>query len=354
MTMTTRERFARMYQHKDADRIPILDIPWSQTIDRWVAEGMPTRDYVSYFDLDQVGQISADYSPQYEAKTIEETDAYTIYTTSWGVTMKSWKHIASTPDFLDFTVKDREAWSDAKARMVPSRDRVNWHMLKENYANWQKEGRWTIGHIWFGFDVTHSWMVGTERLLMALVEDPDWCADMFNTYLDMNIAMMDMIWDAGYHFDEVTWSDDMGYKGTSFFSLDMYRELVRPVQQRAIEWAHAKGIKARLHSCGDISKFIPEFIDMGLDALNPLEVKAGLDPVAIKRQYGDKLVLHGGVNAVLWDDAEAITEEIRRVVPQLKQQGGYIFASDHSIPNSVSLDNFRRIIQEAKACGSYQ
>jgi uroporphyrinogen decarboxylase len=125
------------------------------------------------------------------------------------------------------------------------------------------------------------------------------------------------------------------------------------VQKRAIEWAHAKGIKARLHSCGDIKKFVPELIEIGLDGLNPLEVKAGVDPVAMKQAYGDKLLLHGGVNAVLWDDAEAIIAEIANVVPKLKENGGYIFASDHSIPSSVSLRNFTEIIGAAKKYGAY-
>lgn len=351
--MTTKERFSRMYEHRDADRVPILDSPWRQTIDRWISEGMPDDDYVTFFDLDKVAHISADYSPRYPVKTVEETDEYVIFTTGWGATLKNWKHIASTPDFLDFTVKDRETWAEAKGRMRPSRDRVDWRILEAGYPKWRAEGRWIVANMWFGFDVTHSWMVGTERVLMALLEDPDWCSDMFNAYLDLNIAMLDMIWDAGYTFDEVNWPDDMGYKGTQFFSLKVYRELVKPVQRRAIEWARAKGVKTRLHSCGDITKFIPEFIEIGLDALNPLEVKAGVDPAVAKRLYGDKLVLHGGINAVLWDDAEKIISEIAHIVPTLKENGGYIFASDHSIPNSVSLGNFTRIIEAAKKYGAY-
>jgi uroporphyrinogen decarboxylase len=303
--------------------------------------------------LDKVADISADYTPLYPVKTIEETDEYIIYTTGWGVTLKNWTHIASTPEFLDYKVTDRESWADAKARMTPSKDRVDWNRLKKNYKTWREEGRWLVGGFWFGFDVTHSWMSGTERILMALLEDPEWCVDMFNTFLDMNIAMMDMIWDAGYTFDEINWPDDMGYKGTQFFSIDLYRELVKPVQKRAIEWAHAKGIKARLHSCGDIKKFVPELIGIGLDGLNPLEVKAGVDPVLMKSLYGDKLLLHGGVNAVLWDDSEAIIAEIADVVPKLKENGGYIFASDHSIPSSVSLENFIEIIGAAKKYGAF-
>ena len=92
---------------------------------------------------------------------------------------------------------------------------------------------------------------------------------------------------------------------------------------------------------------------MGLDALNPLEVKAGMDPLAIKRQYGDRLTLHGGINAVLWDQPDEILAEMEKVVPILKDNGGYIFSSDHSVPSSVSLEDFRRIVQKAKQLGKY-
>jgi uroporphyrinogen decarboxylase len=98
---------------------------------------------------------------------------------------------------------------------------------------------------------------------------------------------------------------------------------------------------------------IPDLVEIGIDALNPLEVKAGMDPVALKKQYGNILTLHGGINAVLWNDKEAILSEIDRIVPVLKENGGYIFSSDHSIPNTVSLDNFKAIINEVKKIGSY-
>ncbi len=352
--LTTRERFERMYEHRDADRVPILDSPWESTINRWVDEGMPSRDYVDYFDLDKVAMIHVDNSPQYPKKVLEETEDYIIYTTEWGATLKSWTKHGSTPEFLDFTITSPKAWAEAKERMVASDDRIPWDLLKREYSKWVKEDQWIVGGFWFGFDVTHSWAVGTERLLMAMVEDPEWCFDMFNHYLDVNIALMDKVWDAGYHFHEINWPDDMGYKNTQFFSLNMYRELVKPVQKRAVEWAHKKGIKARLHSCGDINKFIPELIEIGMDGLNPLEVKAGMDPIHIKQTYGDKLVLHGGVNAVLWDKPDQITAEINRVVPVLKQNGGYIFASDHSVPENVSLEDFRHIIETAKKAGSYE
>lgn len=343
-----------MYEHREADRIPIIDGPWAATIERWRSEGMPENvDWVDYFGLDHVAGIGVDISPRYPVKVLEETEEYVVTTSSYGVTMRTWKHAGGVPEFLDFTITDPDKWQAAKERMTPTSDRIPWDHLKKHYPRWHEQGAWIEGHLWFGFDITHSWTVGTERVLTALVEQPEWMADMFGHFLDVNLALLDQVWDAGYTFDAVTWPDDMGYKHSQFFSLATYRRLLKPVHKRAVDWAHAKCVKAELHSCGDVNPFVPELVEIGIDALNPLEVKAGMDPVALKRLYGDRLVLHGGVNAVLWDDLGAIEEEMRRVVPILKEGGGYVFSSDHSIPSSVSLDDFRHIVELAKQLGSY-
>jgi uroporphyrinogen decarboxylase len=343
-----------MYEHREADRVPVIDSPWGATVERWQREGMPADvSYVDYFGLDAVAHIGVDNSPRYRAEVLEETDAYKVYTTSWGATLKNWKHVASTPEFKDFTIVDRRSWDEAKARMTPTRDRIDWPHLARNYATWVKDGAWIQAGLWFGFDVTHSWIVGTDRVLYALVEDPDWCRDIFSHELEVNLALLDLVWEAGYKFDCVSWPDDMGYKGAQFFSVGMYRDIVKPFHQRAVEWAHAKGIKAHLHSCGNVNPFVEDLIGIGIDALNPLEVKAGMDPVHLKQTYGKDLVFHGGINAVLWDHPEQIRAEMERVVPVMKRGGGYIFSSDHSVPSSVSLEDFRQIVGLAKELGAY-
>ena len=148
--LTTHERFQRMYEHRDADRVPISDYAWGSTMERWQREGMPPDvSFEDYFDLDKLGRIVVDFSPQYPVKVVEETDKYKTVTTNWGVTLKNWKHIASTPDFVDFTIVDRDSWQKAKARLTPSRDRVDWASLKKDYAAWRKEGRWIYVQLWF-------------------------------------------------------------------------------------------------------------------------------------------------------------------------------------------------------------
>ena len=353
--MNSHERFRRMFAHQEADRVPIIDLPWDATIERWQQEGMPANvSYVDYFDLDQyVSPRLTDNSPRFPVQILKETETDIVATTEWGVTTRQWKHAASTPEFLTHTITGPDEWRKAKERITPSRDRVNWALLKREYKQWREAGAWIAPIAWFGFDVTHSWMVGTERVLLALAEDPDWIVDMWRTELEMELALLEMVWQEGYTFDSLFWYDDMGYKQNQFFSMRMYRNLLKPFHQKAIDWAHAHGIPAHLHSCGDVRPFVPELVQMGLDALNPLEVKAGMDPCLLKQQFGDKLVFHGGVNAVLWDQPEAIQAEMQRVIPVMKENGGYIFSSDHSVPSSVSLEDFRAIVALAKQLGSY-
>lgn len=343
-----------MFAHTEADRIPILGSPWSTTLERWRREGMPQdADFTEYFDLDRMAGVGGDISPRYAEKVIEETNDYIVRYDSWGTTAKNWKLASSTPHWIARTVVDRESWKAAKARMIMTGDRIDWSYLASHYPAWRKNDWWIRGNLWFGFDVTHARIVGTEPFLIWMADDPELVSDIFNTELDCSLQLLDMIWERGYTFDSIFWCDDMGYRNGTFFSVPMYREILKPVQKRAIEWAHAKGIVAHLHSCGNINAFVPELVEMGLDALNPLEVKAGMNPAYLKKTYGDKLVLHGGLNAMLWDNIDQIEAEIRRLLPTLKQNGGYLFQEDHSIPDSVSLEDYRRILKLAKELGKY-
>ncbi len=352
--MTTFERMKCMYEHRDADCVPVTDSPWGATVQRWHREGMPEKvGYDEFFGLDKFAHIGADNSPRYPAKVIEENEEYVIRTTAWGQTIKDWKSHGGVPEFLDCKIITPDAWKEAKERMTPSRDRIDWENLKKNYPKWRKDGCWIRAGFWFGFDVTHSWMTGTETLLMAMVTEPEWVMDMFKHQLEVDIALFEMVWDAGYKFDAIRWPDDMGYKFKQFFSVDTYREILKPYHKRAIEWAHAKGIKAELHSCGDIRPLVPELVGMGLDSLNPLEVKAGMDPIAIKEEYGGKLVLHGGLNALLYNEPEKLWTEMHRVIPLLKKNGGFVISSDHSVPDCVSLEMFREFVRLSRELGKY-
>ena len=355
--LTTHERFERVYAHSEPDRVPITDGPWESTIARWRREGLPANvDWRDYFGVDDVvsfGVTDIDTSPRFPESIVEESETHRTERNRWGVTLMNFKPISSTPQDIDFAIKGPDTWREAKARMTPSPDRVNWPRLEREYRRWRERGAWIVVAPWFGFDITSARMCGTERILLAMAEDPEWCVDMFDAELDLTLALLQMIWDAGYEFDEFMWFDDMAYRNGLLFSPGMYRELVKPYQQRAVAWGHAKGLKMHLHCCGNVGALVPELIELGVDCLSPLEVKAGMDATRLKASHGDRLVLRGGFDVRSWSDPIATEEEIRSRLPVLKASGGYVFSCDHSIADSVGLDDYARVVRLAKEVGAY-
>ncbi len=146
----------------------------------------------------------------------------------------------------------------------------------------------------------------------------------------------------------------MGYKNSQFFSPRMYRDLLKPVHKRACDWAHSRGLKVHLHSCGDIRPLVPHLVEIGVDMLNPLEVKAGVNPAVLKAEWGDRLAFHGGLDAVLYGRPEELWAEMERLIPIMKAGGGYVISSDHSVPDSVTLQQFGEFVTLAKKLGSYE
>lgn len=353
--LTERERMLRTYRRQEIDRIPMIDSAWRGTIERWKREGMPANvAWEDYFGFDRVVRVNPDNSPRFEKKILQKTDRYTIATTKWGVTQKIFNELDSTPESLEYYYDSSEKWEEAKAAMMQYHDdRIPWKYLAENYPKWQAEGRFKQLVVWFGFDVAHSHMIGTENVLIGMFDEPEWIKDVIETYLNTSLDLCQRILDAGYEFDGIFWYDDMGYKGSPFFSPATYREIVKPFHKRAVDWAHERGMVTEMHSCGYIEPLLPDVLETGVEMLNPLEVKAGMDPFKLKNLYGDRLAFHGGINAQLWDNIDLVKSEMQRIIPAMKEGGGYVFASDHSIPNSVSFENMKEIAKLAHELGKY-
>ena len=353
--LTERERILRTYKREPVDRVPMLDTAWAGTVRRWKAEGLPAgTPWEEHFGFDRWIRVMPDNSPRYERRILEENERYRIETTVWGATQKVFRELDSTPEVLDFYYDSSDKWEEAKSAMLKDfDDRINWKYLKENYPKWRAEGRFLQLGLWFGFDVAHTRLTGTENMLIGMYEEPEWVTDIFDTYLTTSLRLAEKILAAGYEFDGVFWYDDMGYKGSPFFSPELYRTLLKPYHKKAVDWAHERGLVTEMHSCGYIEPLLPDVVDIGLEMLNPLEVKAGMDPARLKNLYGDKLAFHGGINAQLWDDIDLVKAEMERIIPVMKEGGGYVFASDHSIPNSVSFKNMTEIAKLAHKLGSY-
>jgi len=352
--MDSRDRVLAALNHKEADRIPIVDGPWFTTVERWRKEGFPADVAPhEYFDYEFTGMMG-DTSLRLPVETIEETDDYIIQKNANGVTTKNWKHATSTPQLLGFTLDSPKAWAELKPRVAYDPSRVDWEASRKAYDKARREGRYFHAAFILGYDELSS-MVGPETLLPAMLTDPDWVQDMFRTFMDLKIAMSEEIFARGFELDGAFVFDDLGYRNGTFFSTPMYRELLFPEHKRLCDLFHAQGGKIILHSCGNINAHIPSLIEAGFDCLQPLEVKAGMDLIQLKKDYGDVLAFMGGIDvrAMADPDPRVIEQEIKTKIPLAKQGGGYIYHSDHSVPDNVSFEQYKRVIELVHQYGTF-
>jgi uroporphyrinogen-III decarboxylase len=108
------------------------------------------------------------------------------------------------------------------------------------------------------------------------------------------------------------------------------------------------------HGCGNVKRVFEDFIELGVDAYNPLESKAGLDVVDLRRQYGHKIGFCGNMSVITW--ANGTQDEIKaEVLTKLNaaKGGGMIFQSDHSVPSNVSGENYEFVVNLVRQYGKY-
>ena len=352
--MTSRERVALALAHKQADRIPIQDSLWGTTAARWRAEGLPAEPSPdAYFGWEMAG-FGGDVTLQLPWQKLEETDAYTVARGQDGAVVKNWKSQASTPEMIDFAVQTRADWEALKPRMGWAASRIDWPAQRQAYADAQRRGCFTYASFYTGFTRTCD-MCGTDTVLIAMADDPSWIKDMLMTRAQLCVHIAEEMLGQGFEFDAGWVWDDLGFKQRSFFSTAMYRELVLPAHKLICDFFKSRGKRMILHSCGYVMELVPLLIETGFDCLQPLEVKAGNDLLALKRQYRGQLALMGGIDvrAMADPDPAVIEREIAGKLPLAKQGGGYIYHSDHSIPDNVSLSQYQRVRALVERYGKY-
>jgi uroporphyrinogen decarboxylase len=354
--LTSRERILLALQDKEADRVAIHDSPWFTTIRRWHKEGLAEDvDPYDYFEY-EFADVGARTTFRLPEQVLEETDDYRITTNFWGSTVKNWKNATSTPETIAFGVNSAAEWAEKKHLMLDWDDeRIDWGRTRASYDKARAAGKFiTFGEA-MGYDRTQG-IVGSERLLIAMAEEPEWVKDMFDANAEITVRSMEEMLAGGIDFDGAFFYDDMGYRNASLFSPRMFRELSMPAHKRVCDFAHSRGKPTILHSCGCVKELIPSLIETGYDCLQPLEVKAGMDLVELKKRYGEKMAFMGGIDVRKMSnpDPNVIEEEIATKIGFAKRGGGYIYHSDHSVPDDISFPQYCRVIDLVKKYGSYE
>lgn len=142
--------------------------------------------------------------------------------------------------------------------------------------------------------------------------------------------------------DVIGFGEDFAYKNGPLLSPAMFRRFLLPRYAKVMAFAHAHGVTLTWHdSDGDSRLLLPDMLAVGVNSTVPCEVAAGMDPVALRQQFGRALRIGGGFDKrIVAQGPAAITREFARLSPVIRD-GGFVPGIDHSIPADISFDNYR-------------
>lgn len=370
-TLGKHERVKRALSHQEPDRVPVSDFFWGSFIRRWRSDLNLSDDANPYFyyDLDWIVTVP-NMDPFIRSfETVKEDKNEVIVKTGFGAILRK-KFDAPMPEFIDFETNtiekleslefddpyDKRRYFDAGDNQIAGVG----DGFERNSPPWVE----TVKSLYPDFPVFGSIiecnecltrLIGPENNMLWIGLYPERMAKVIDSigefYLECAKAQIDAA--EGLLDGFVIWGD-VAYKKAMFFCPDYWREHFKPHVKAIADQAHSKGLIVIYHGCGNINSIIEDFIEIGIDALNPLEVKAELDAVDLRKKYGQKLGICGNSDIRAWatGDKEVIRKEVLRKLNAAKG-GGYIFQSDHSVASNVSGGTYDYIVKLVREYGRY-
>jgi uroporphyrinogen decarboxylase len=195
-----------------------------------------------------------------------------------------------------------------------------------------------------GFEDWFTDFAADRRLLAAL----------FDAILEVNLAICETILrEVGSEVDILLASDDLGMQNGLMIAPQAYRELIKPRHKKYFQLMHdLSPAKLLFHSCGSLIDIMDDLVEIGVDVLHPVQVAArGMDPVALKARWGDRLSFWGAVDTqrvLPRGTVEEVRAETRRRIDELGSGGGYVLGAVHNIQPDVPVANILAMYDEAR------
>jgi uroporphyrinogen decarboxylase len=202
---------------------------------------------------------------------------------------------------------------------------------------------------------TGQMLFRNDNFLMLLAAEPKQAHEFLDRLVEIHLESLEsFLKNVGDCIDIIVFGDDLGMQTGPQVSPRMYREFFKPRQ--ALMWKRAKelaDVKVMLHCCGGVRELLPDLIDAGLDAINPVQISArGMDAAALKRDFGRDLVFWGGgadTQTVLPQATPAeVANHVRGMVRIWRPGGGFVFQQVHNIMANVPPENIAAMFDAAR------
>lgn len=319
----------------------------------WRAQGATPEELdLSAFDFDYVeragigchtGQLGG-----VEPAVLEETETYTITRDRLGRRTKLYKQVAMIGLPVDYPVSGMDSWLRVKPWFAFSEERFG--------ADWQARaqaaqaaGKLLCAVIPGGFDLPRQ-LLGEESACLAFYTQPELIADILATAGETSFRVLERV-SASVTIDCLSVHEDCAGKSGSLVGPKQIREVIAPYYRRTWDMLRERGTRLfQQDSDGNLNSVLESFVgDAGINASLPMEPAAGMDIVDVRRRFGTRLAVYGGLDKhVLRRTRDAIVAEIEAKLLPLRDQPGVVFGLDHRIPPGTPLASYRFYVDTAR------
>lgn len=365
------QRMTSALRHIEPDRVPVSDFFWGGFLKRWREElGLAAEtDIYRYYDLDWIN-VNPNMDPHIQPfEVLKSDDTEVTVRTGFGATIRK-KFDLPMPGFVAFdtdTVDKMRAFQfddpfDDRRYLSAGDDQING--VGDGFTRDIPPFVDRVNAVWEDFPVfggvceAHEMLwriIGSENAMLWIGMYPEEIAHFVERLHAFNLGIVQAQIRAGAgRLDGMVIWGDVAYKKGMLFSPDYWRRNFKPGVKALVDECHAAGLPVIYHGCGNSKRIFEDFIEIGVDAYNPLEFKAGMDAVALRRQYGQRIGLCGNMDVQLW--SSATPEELKAAVLtklNAAKGGGFIFQSDHSVPSNVPGASYDYVVKLVREYGRY-
>jgi uroporphyrinogen-III decarboxylase len=331
------------------------------SLDAWKEQGMPDLpvqelwkdvflcEPAGNLGLGQLGWCEGGFSPVFESKILEDRGEHEVVQDHAGRAVLCFKGRRSgfMPEYIDHPVKDQKTWEEnVKWRLDPTTE-ARYTDLTERMQGAREQaarGIMITQNLVGGYMFLRS-LMGPEDVLYKVYDEPELIHDCLKTWFELADAVIARHQEH-VTLDELFLAEDICYNNGPLISPDMMREFLFPYYQQLIENIRGRQIDQSRHmyiqidTDGDAAPVIPVYQEIGMDAMSPFEVASGCDVVALGKQYPE-LAMFGGIDKrILAESKEAIDREVERILPVMRERGGFIPTCDHGVPEEVPYENY--------------
>lgn len=381
--MTPKERLLAAINHQEPDRVPIIigvsnatsikmqayrrlkeylgiDVP-DKYIYNWPELGTALVDETTLEHLYGDVRGVLDLEPAEDIKRNKNRAPHSPYISSWGTGQ------VEVEEGVWFSgihpLKEATTIEEIENHSWPNMDdptRVA-HVREQAQKLYDAQEYGIMGTPWLLFPLERAFgLQGMDTFLLNLAVYPDFARALLQKNLDLCKQLMGhFLREAGEYLDIIKIGDDLGTQESLLMSPKMYRDILKPIHADLISFIHERtDAKVLFHTDGDVFPLIEDFIEIGIDILNPIQTSAGkmANLEKLKSDFGDEIVFCGGIDTHHYlpnGTPEEVELEVKRVIETLGPGGGYLVSSVHTIMDDVPPENIVAMVNAVEKHGQY-